>query len=205
MMQPINSAYDPRCYRLAQAAVQAVLNEARACDIVFLSSLCLPRLIESGGKRCEPPQGATDVFARSGAELEGIRRAAIGAPRWIRPFIDAGPKMPFEIPKSILRAHLFRGVDWFNRKNADCPDGLRELSLDQERSSAPVVDAIRKLAKVHPGMSVWDSLPALCDATHFNALREGRPRYFDGDHVSPYGNLALLPRFQRAIYASAGP
>jgi peptidoglycan/LPS O-acetylase OafA/YrhL len=203
LMAPIDPTGDPRCHRQAVAAQQAVLEQARPGDIVFLSSLRLPRLIENGGKRREAargPDGALgDVYTRSAAELAGIDLAAQDAPRWFTPFLDAGLRVVFEMPKPILASHPFQCVDWFNRNNPDCAGGLSERRVDQERYRAPVVEAIDRLVATHPGLSAWDPLPALCDGSHCNALVGGRPLFFDGDHISPYGNLVLLPSFRQAI------
>lgn len=209
LIEPMDPKRDLRCHRLSLAAQQAVLKAARPGDIVFLPSLRLPRLIESGGKRRQPVAGPAetlvDVYARSASELEATGKATQDAPRWFTPFLNAGLRVVFEMPKPILRAHPFQCVDWFNRNNPDCVGGLSERRADQERYRAPVVDAIRQLAASHPGVSTWDPLPVLCDEDRCNALDRGRPLFFDGDHVSPYGNLVLLPSFRRAINALGRP
>lgn len=206
LMAPINDVTDARCHRMAQASLQAVLERRRRGDIVFLPSLRLPRLILLGGQRRIAPEGGAepaDVYARSAEELRGIADAALDAPRWFVPMLDAGLKVVFELPKPVLRAHPFQCVDWFNRNNPLCADGLGERRDDQERYRAPVVHAIRALAEAHPGVSWWDPLPELCDATRCDAIVGGRPTYFDGDHVSPYGNQVLLLPLSAAISAAA--
>jgi lysophospholipase L1-like esterase len=45
------------------------------------------------------------------------------------------------------------------------------------------------------GGSVWDPLPVLCGQTSCDAFRDGRPLFFDGDHLSADGNRALYPSF----------
>ena len=109
------------------------------------------------GRRTARP--ATSI-RRSAAELAATRLAAEDAPRWITPFLDAGLRVMFEMPKPILRAHPFQCVDWFNRHNPHCAGGLSELRVDQERYRAPVVDAIDALVAAHPGVAAWDPLPA---------------------------------------------
>ena len=205
MMAPMDSALDGYCYRMAQASMRAVLEQARAGDIVLLASLRLPRLIELGGAQRrpapDPAQAPDDVYARSARELDSIRNAARDAPRWFLPFVDAGLHVVFELPKPVLRAHPFHCVDWFNRHNPDCAGGLSERRADQERYREPVVEAIRALVAAHTGLSTWDPLPDLCDVALCNAMHSGRPLYFDGDHVSPYGNLVLLRTFREAVQA----
>lgn len=203
LVEPMRRGADLRCHRMAQEAIRVALSLARPGDIVFLSSLRLPRLIEAGGRRRTPASTsehpAPDVYHRTEAELDLVRQAREEAPQWITPFLDAGLRVVIELPKPILRAHPYQCVDWFNGMNPDCAGGLSELRANQERYRAPVVEAINHLVAAHPGLTAWDPLPTLCTATHCNAMFEGRPLFFDADHVSPYGNLVLLPAFRTAI------
>lgn len=201
MMAPMEPAVERQCFDIAKAAMRLVLAQAQPGDIVFLSSLRLPRLIQLGGRRRSSTghAGSDDVYARSADELASIRAAERDAPHWLVPLLDAGLQVVFELPKPILQSHPFQCVDWFNRDNPACTGGLSERRSDQERYRAPVVQAMRELVARHPGLAVWDPLPALCDAERCNALRHGRPLYFDGDHVSPYGNLVLLPAWRAFV------
>lgn len=56
-----------------------------------------------------------------------------------------------------------------------------------------------------PHASVWDPLPSLCDATSCAAMRNGRPLFFDADHLSGYGNRVLLPGFSAHLRAVTAP
>lgn len=202
MMAPMSEARDPRCHHLARASMRAVLSQARAHDIVFLPSLRLPRLIELGGS----PRFAegVDAYARSASDAAQTREAAADAWSWVRPFLDADLHVVFELPKPVFRAHAFQCVDWFNRHHPDCRLGLTERREDQERYRAPVVEALHRMAAAHPRIHLWDPLPQLCDPVACSAMRSGRPLFFDADHVSPYGNLVLLPSF-RAMIAGLPP
>lgn len=208
MMAPMDPALDGHCHRMARASMQVVLEQARPGDIVFLPSLRLPRLIALGGARRHPVRASTresgDIYARTAGELASIKAAAKDAPRWFTPFVDAGLHVALELPKPVLRAHPFQCVDWFNRHNPDCAGGLSERRADQERYREPVVQAIRALVAAHPGLSEWDPLPVLCDELECHALRSGRPLLFDADHLSPYGNLVLLPALREVLTSLAG-
>ncbi|MFB5205798.1 SGNH hydrolase domain-containing protein, partial [Stenotrophomonas sp. 3diitr2024] len=39
-----------------------------------------------------------------------------------------------------------------------------------------------------PGGVLWDPMPVLCDDALCPAQRDGRPLFFDGDHLSAHGN-----------------
>lgn len=196
-MAPMRPEVDATCHAAAAAGLQHVLSEGRPGDVVFLASLRLPRLIHLGGQRRDAPDG--DVFARSNRERTDIALASHDAPRWITPLTDAGLQVVLELPKPVFRAHPFTCVDTFTRGNPLCRDGLVEARADQERYRAPVVGALRRLATEIGGVSVWDPLPALCGDTHCDALRDGRPLFFDADHLSPFGNLVLLPALRGAL------
>jgi hypothetical protein len=108
-------------------------------------------------------------------------------------------RVVFEAPPPVFRAHPFSCVDGFNRNNPDCSGGLVERRADQQAYRAPIVDSLADLVRRHPGLRVWDPLPLLCDASACRALVGGRPLYFDGDHISPYGNLVLFDAFSRTM------
>ena len=44
--------------------------------------------------------------------------------------------------------------------------------------------------------ALWDPMPVLCDDALCPAQRDGRPLFFDGDHLSAHGNRVLLPSQQ---------
>lgn len=197
LLAPQDEAHDARCHHVAQDEMHAVLMQARAGDVVFLPSLRLPRLVEvNGNRRAAPSDSGDDIYAWTPAELASSAVAARDAPRWITPFLAAGLKVVFEMPTPVLRSNPFKCVDWFNRGNPACSSGLLERRADQERYRAPVVKAIRDLTRRYSGVSAWDPLPALCDGSVCDALHRNRPLLFDGDHLSPYGNLRLLPSFR---------
>jgi peptidoglycan/LPS O-acetylase OafA/YrhL len=192
LKEVLDERHDPACFRVARDAMTVVLDQARPGDWVLLSSLRLPRLVELGGRR----RTAADPFALTAAERDGLARAREDAPRWIVPFLAAGLKVVLEAPKPVFRAHPFACVEWWQRRNPECAAPLEERRADLERYRAPVMDALRALADEHPGVRLWDPLPSLCDGTTCAALRAGRPLFFDADHLSPYGNLVLLPSFR---------
>ncbi|MCU0923953.1 MAG: acyltransferase, partial [Burkholderiaceae bacterium] len=198
LMAPMTPDADARCHASAQAALHLVLAEGRQGDIVFLPSLRVPRLIELGGRRrVAGPDG--DIYTRTPDEWASSARAAADALRWLTPLTGAGMSVILELPKPVFRAHPFASVDWFNQANPLCTGGLVERQSDQERLRAPIVAAVQSIAAANPGVRLWDPMTQLCDGEHCAALRGDRPLFFDGDHLSPYGNLLLLPSFREAV------
>jgi len=68
-----------------------------------------------------------------------------------------------------------------------------------------MMDALRDLATTYPGVTIWDPLQVLCGKDVCSAMQAGRPLFFDGDHLSPYGNFVLLRSFQRAVQGAEAP
>lgn len=209
LQDALDEASDPHCYRVARDALRTLLAQARPGDVVFLPSLRLPRLIHLGGERRRVPPAASgeagDRFKRTEQERIALQRAASDAPRWIEPLVAAGLRVMLEAPKPVFGAHPFACVEWWNRWNPECSGGLDQRRPDLERYRAPAMDALRQLAARYPGVTLWDPLPALCDETSCSAMRSGRPLFFDGDHLSPYGNLVLLPHFRTALQRLEAP
>jgi hypothetical protein len=106
-----------------------------------------------------------------------------------------------EAPKPVFALHPFACVETWQRWNPECRAGFDIPRPDVERYRAPTLRALQGLAAATPRSRVWDPLPALCSGATCNALRQGRPLFFDGDHLSPYGNLVLLPDFVAALAA----
>ncbi len=190
------------CHRIASDGLKALLAEARPGDIVFLPALRLPRLVELGGSRrgAGAPAG-TDLFVRTAAERAGLARAVADAPIWLDPIAAAGVHIVLEAPKPVFALHPFACVETWQRWNPECRAGFDIPKPDVERYRAPTLRALQGLAAAMPRSHVWDPLPALCGGATCSALRQGRPLFFDGDHLSPYGNLVLLPDFAAALAA----
>lgn len=65
---------------------------------------------------------------------------------------------------------------------------------------APVVQALKELAEGDDGVTLFDPGEALCPpAKECSAFLNGRPLFFDGDHLSAYGNEVLMPHFTAAM------
>ncbi|AHF01857.1 acyltransferase [Thiomicrospira aerophila AL3] len=49
------------------------------------------------------------------------------------------------------------------------------------------------------GVKILDPLPYLCDDKYCYGSRNGRPLYYDDDHLSEYGNKYLVPMFEQVF------
>lgn len=195
---------DPQCRAYVDAVLADVARKARDGDVLFLPALRLPRLSEQWMLFDEQAavtamsSAATDA-ARSQGEAAAIER--------LRPLAQRGVRIVFEAPKPLFRAPPYRCSDWFNRDNPVCTRGLTVERDFLQRYRAPSVAALQRVAAQLRNASVWDPFPVLCPGTTCAAVRDGRPLYFDGDHLSGHGNRILLPSFAAHLQglAAGGP
>ena len=183
---------NPQCRAYVDAVLADVGRKARDGDVLFLPALRLPRLSEQW-MLFDEQAAVTAMFsastdaARTQGEATAIER--------LRPLAQRGVRIVFEAPKPLFRAPPYRCSDWFNRDNPVCARGLTVERDFLQRYRAPSVAALQRVASQLRNASVWDPFPVLCPGTTCAAVRDGRPLYFDGDHLSGHGNRMLLPSF----------
>lgn len=184
------------CPALARAALDDMLARAQAGDVLFLPALRLDRFSNQFA--------ATDI-AKARTEMaspaaEAGRRKSEGELlARLEPLLARGVRVVLEAPPPLLPSPPFRCADAFNRGNPICAPGLSLPRDDLERYRAPVLAAFARLRAKQPAISIWDPFPELCPGTTCEAFRDGRPLYFDGDHISGYANTLLLPSFERHL------
>jgi peptidoglycan/LPS O-acetylase OafA/YrhL len=182
----------PGCGKFGVKALRDMAGRARKGDILFLPSLRTARLTESWTRSTEAA-ARREMF--SPAAAAGRREAEGVAAQLLEPLVARGVRVVFEGPTPVFRAPPFRCGDWFNRRNPICRGGLSiERSL-VDSLRAPVLASFANVAEQVGGVSVWDPYPILCPGQRCHAIRDGRPLFFDGDHVSGYANRVLLPSF----------
>jgi len=179
------------------AAVRAdVARHARPGDVVLLSSLRLPRLADQFERYDARAAQDSEHGAQAAAGRAGEIEQAIA--QW-QPLAVAGVRILLEAPRPLLPAPPYRCSDRFNAHNAICAGGLSIERSTMEQFRAPALTALRAVADGLPGARVWDPLPVLCGADMCTSQRDGRPLFFDGDHLSGHGNRVLLPSLQAEL------
>jgi peptidoglycan/LPS O-acetylase OafA/YrhL len=165
---------------------------AKRGDIVFLASLRAYRLAEQSGLL-----SSQDLMDRAHQQA---RQAALASARELVQRLEStGMTVIVDYPKPMFRAPLFRCVDWFNRMNPVCEPGFTvPASLLRERD-APVRESLRALKSEFSDLVLWDPFPILCPGETCSAIRDGKPLFFDQDHLSGYGNLALEQSFTELL------
>lgn len=111
-----------------------------------------------------------------------------------------------EAPKPIFRSTIYMCAESYRWSNPIRRGGTsmpRDLLLHLR---SPVVAAFHKLQDTVPNIGIWDPFPLLCpQVDQCGAFQNGRPTFFDTDHVSGYGNRRLFPSFRDFILGVRGP
>ena len=184
---------DPGCDAYVHNTLADVAAQARAGDVLFLPGLRVPRLVEQYGLFDQQQAFAAVLSEASAAQRAVDVQAAIAE---LKPLADRGVRIVLEAPKPVLSAPPFRCSDVFNRGNPICVNGMSVARERMEALRAPAMSSLLQVAQALPGATVWDPLPVLCPGTTCQPEQAGKPLYFDGDHLSGYGNRVLLPSFR---------
>jgi peptidoglycan/LPS O-acetylase OafA/YrhL len=102
--------------------------------------------------------------------------------------VQPTPEMRTNVPNTLALNHLLGNGDV-------------DLSVDYDlyiKRNERVRTLINDVAVMN-GIQVLDPIPYLCDNGRCMAQFEGRPIYYDGDHMSEYGNKLLTPMFKLAV------
>lgn len=190
-----------RCGVQGQAALDDILARARAGDILLLAALRVTRLSNQYAPTNETAAWESMLGSKALAER---RRAENEVLARLRPLAEHGVRIVLEAPKPLLRAPPFRCSDPFNASNPICAPGLTMARDEMERFRQPVLESFSRMAARMAAISIWDPLPVLCPGVECLPSMEGRPLYFDGDHLSAHGNRVLLPSFTQHLASIAG-
>ena len=111
-----------------------------------------------------------------------------------------------EAPKPLFKAAPSRCSDWFNQMNPVCAPGLTMVRSTLQKLSAPQRALLVRLQQRYPALAVWDPFPVLCPTAMCSAYdpKNGKPLFFDSNHLSGHGNRVLAPSFSAALQALWG-
>jgi hypothetical protein len=185
------------CARFLAAAVADIAGRLKPGDVIFLPGLRIPRI--------------TDEFAYVGRAAAQNAMATADESRWriadtaatlplLRRLAAAGARVVLEAPKPVFGAPTFRCADWFDQANPICADGPTMPRDTIENLRAPVMEEFKAVTAALPAVRIWDPLPLLCPDAICNAYDGTRPLFFDGDHLSGYGNEKLAPGFRAFLF-----
>ncbi len=164
-------------------------------DIVFLASLRGQRLASQWGMY--GPKKLKRIL--NGNRTEQYHKALVQSRKIVRRLLSIGYTVIIDTPKPVFRAPIFRCVDWFNSMNPVCAPGFEVPAAELKHIDAPVLENIHKLKTEFPELIIWDPFPILCPGSVCSVFRDGKPLFFDQDHLSGYGNQLLLPSFLKLL------
>ncbi len=93
------------------------------------------------------------------------------------------PEMGVDVPKTMARAAMhgkFEGVS---------------ISLAEYHQRQDFIWAAQDAARDQCGVKILDPLPYLCHDGRCYGAQNGRPLYYDNNHLSEFGNKLLVPMF----------
>lgn len=187
-----NAEAAPECANFSKAAVESLASKVTRSDIVFLPTLRLPRFGSQFGL-LETHQ--VDPAAQEAKRMRAVAEAVAA----LAPITARGASVVFEAPTPVFRSTPLRCSDWFNASNPVCEPGFEVARSELEPLRAPVLKAMDDVVRSVPGVSVWDPFPILCPGEVCHAFADGKPLFFDGDHLSRFGNQVLFESFTQAL------
>lgn len=165
---------------------------AQPGDVVLLASLRVLRLSE----QWENFDLQKVIEERDNAKAESNRIAAVlEGKKLIGELTQLGLVVVVTAPTPVFMSPPFRCSDWFNNSN---PIGDRGFLIGRNFLLAHRSSAMRSIQEVRddfPAVRVWDPLAILCPDMTCSAFDGAKPLFFDGDHLSEYGNQKLYPSF----------
>ena len=98
------------------------------------------------------------------------------------------PEIGIDVPKNLSRNIIF------GRGNDDI-----KITLKEYHQRHDFVWKAQDLAAEQCGVKILNPLPYLCDDKYCYGSKNGRPLFFDDDHLSEYGNKFLIPMFEQVF------
>ncbi|MEB2319606.1 MAG: SGNH hydrolase domain-containing protein [Pseudomonadota bacterium] len=196
---PVVALFDAsqeRCARFIESTIAEIETTAKPGDIVFLPALRTPRLATDHGASDDKAVFASMLTPSTRAKYQ---KALVEADEILRRFESRSVRVILEAPKPVFRAMPYRCSDWFNASNPVCSAGMELPRAYIEEFRAPIMESIAALQAQHPALRVWDPLPALCPTATCSAFADGRPLFFDSDHLSAHGNRVLYPSLRALL------
>jgi hypothetical protein len=187
----------PRCARVAGQAIDHMLPQLHAGDIVFMPSLRVPRFVDQWDRL--PQEGIPELVFGAAAAKER-ETSVVDGEKVLQRIQATGARTMLEAPDLVMKAPLFRCADVWTTTNPVCADGTVVNRAEFERLRAPMLASLHVMAGQVPGSIVWDPFPVICPVGgDCNGFLGGRPLFFDGDHLSGFANRLLLPSFTQAV------
>lgn len=188
------------CEHRMDEAITQIISTARRGDFVLLAALRTPRLGDQWVSY-DLDQVLSEQYTKKAAE---DRRIALQqASRAISRLQDAGLTVIIDAPKPVFPSPTFRCVDWFNKMNPICQQGLTVNRAYLEKLRAPAMESVKALKVIAPNILVWDNFNILCPTDYCSAMHGDTPLFFDGDHLTGHALKVLYPHFKSFLLSNS--
>jgi hypothetical protein len=185
-----------------QDVVEEIIASSQPGDLVLFSSLRTPRissLIDGQTQTQEEILG--DLMATQTPEVQEQVLDDARAP--LTALKEAGLSVAITSPTPVFPSPVFRCADWFNRMNPQCEGGFSVSRQYIDTLAAPANQRISVLEQ-EGLVAKWDTFSTLCPGSQCETLRDGHHMFYDGDHLSRWGNYLLMPSFLDLLSAEWG-
>ena len=173
--------------------VARIIGTSNPGDVVLLSSLRTPRISNLvDGQTQSISAVIADFQDEQTPELHETVLAEARTP--LQKLAAAGLTVVMPTPTPVFPSPVFRCVDWFNSINPDCQGGFSISRAEMEQLASPARERVEILT--NEGLvATWNLFDTLCPGEHCVTERDGRHMFYDGDHLSRWGNYVLMPGF----------
>lgn len=195
LLQPIGNREG--CEQTSARLIKFLEGTARRGDLVFFATLRMRRL-SGQWKRYDAP-----IILASSRSIENEKHR-LNALRETSAIVDRLSRMGLTVlidaPKPVFPGPAFRCSDWFNRVNPICDGGLTVARSSLLEFRLPTMQSIAELDDRFDNIITWDPFPVLCpNETCSPYDSDGKPLFFDGDHLSGHGNRVLSQSFEQIL------
>lgn len=102
------------------------------------------------------------------------------------------PEMGFNVPRALSIRMIFSQNDDLS------------IPIEEYRKRNDWVWLAQNAARDQCGIKILDPIPYLCSKDRCYGSRNGRPLYYDDDHMSEFGNKLLVPMFDQVFKELGG-
>jgi peptidoglycan/LPS O-acetylase OafA/YrhL len=198
MLRPVLIEGNP-CLQKVTGWIAEIKQSADSEDIVFFATLKMRRSVFQSSME---PGDLTETLVVS-REPESVQAMQEAYDESLRVILDLSNKTKFimiDAPKPIFNYIAFRCADWYTVSNPICLAGYTETREFMELLGAPTLKGVNTLKEELDFLTIWEPLPILCTVDICSLYRDGKPLYFDSDHLSGFGNEVVYKDFKSKLF-----
>lgn len=188
-------APSPECIKAARTLVADLAQNTEPQDVLFLPALRVSRYRGADHGKIYELSDLPNTQDTESADLSNLSERVAD----LAPLIGRGVRVIVEGPKPVVRSSTFLCADWYTKEKRYCQE-LKDIPKGEmlERIKYGEFLTARAVALI-PNSVLWEPFAILCPGDSCGAFMNGKPLFFDGDHLSGYGNDILFPSFDSLL------